>query len=50
MTLPGVSIVMTPRDRTRLLMVTLESITRQNYPDLEIIIVEDRPSDFTLGA
>lgn len=50
MTLPGVSIVMTPRDRTRLLMVTLDSILKQDYPDLEIIIVEDRPSDFTLGA
>ena len=50
MTLPGVSIVMTPRDRTRLLMVTLESIMRQNYSDLEIVIVEDRPSEASLGA
>ncbi len=46
----GVSIVMTPRNRTRLLMVTLDSIAAQNYPNLEIIIVEDRPSDFTLGG
>ena len=49
-TLPGVSIVMTPHQRTPLLMVTLETIWVQNYPDLEIIVVEDRPNENSLGA
>jgi hypothetical protein len=31
-------------------MVTLETIYAQNYPDLEIIVVEDRPSENSLGA
>lgn len=48
--LPGVSIIMTPRDRRKQLDVTLETIYAQNYPDLEIIIVEDRPSENSLGA
>lgn len=50
MPLPGVSIVMTPRDRRRQLDVTLETIFAQNYPDLEIIIVEDRPTEAGLEA
>lgn len=50
MTLPGVSIVMTPRDRRRQLDATLETIFAQNYPDLEIIIVEDRPTEASLEA
>jgi glycosyltransferase involved in cell wall biosynthesis len=48
--MPGVSIIMTPHNRTNLLMVTLESIWAQNYPDLEIIVVEDRPTENSLGA
>jgi len=48
MTLPGVSIIMTPRNRTHLLRVTLASIEAQEYPDLEIIIVEDRPGEASL--
>ena len=48
--LPGVSIVMTPKDRRQQLDVTLETIFAQSYPDLEIIIVEDRPSEASLGA
>jgi len=47
---PGVSIIMTPHNRTNLLMTTLDSIWAQNYPDLEIIVVEDRPSENSLGA
>ena len=50
MTLPGVSIIMTPRDRRPQLDVTLETIRAQEYPDLEIIIVEDRPSEASLEA
>lgn len=50
MNLPGVSIIMTPRDRRPQLEVTLESITAENYPDLEIIIIEDRPSEASLEA
>lgn len=50
MTLPGVSIVMTPKDRRAQLDVTLETIFAQNYSDLEIIIVEDRPNENSLGA
>ena|SRR5690348_13923961 len=50
MTLPGVSIVMTPRDRRRQLDATLETIFAQSYPDLEIIIVEDRPTEAGLEA
>lgn len=48
--MPGVSIVMTPRDRKPQLMVTLDTIAAQEYPDLEIIIVEDRPSEASLEA
>ncbi|MGH7750947.1 MAG: glycosyltransferase family 2 protein, partial [Candidatus Dormibacteria bacterium] len=48
MNLPGVSIVMTPKDRTPLLMNTLETIWVQEYPDLEIIVVEDRPTESSL--
>jgi Glycosyl transferase family 2 len=48
MSLPGVSIIMTPRDRTRLCRITLESIWAQEYPDLEICIVEDRPTEASL--
>lgn len=48
--MPGVSIIMTPHNRTNLLMATLDSIWAQNYPDLEIIVVEDRPSENSLGA
>lgn len=48
--LPSVSIIMTPRDRRRQLDVTLETIFAQNYPNLEIVIVEDRPSEGSLGA
>lgn len=48
--LPGVSILMTPKDRRRQLDVTLETIYAQNYPDLEIVIVEDRPTENSLGA
>lgn len=50
MTLPGVSIIMTPRNRRGQLDVTLETIYAQNYPDLEIVIVEDRPSEASLSA
>jgi GT2 family glycosyltransferase len=48
--MPGVSIIMTPHNRTNLLMATLDSIWSQNYPDLEIIVVEDRPTENSLGA
>ena len=48
MTLPGVSIIMTPCNRTHLLRVTLASIEAQEYPDLEVIIVEDRPGEASL--
>lgn len=47
---PGVSIIMTPHRRNDLLYVTLDSIQAQNYPDLEIVIVEDRPTENSLGA
>lgn len=50
MSQPGVSIIMTPKDRTRLFMQTYESIMAQNYPDLEIVIVEDRPTEASLEA
>jgi len=48
--LPGVSIVMTPHNRNKLLYTTLDTIWAQNYPDLEIIVVEDRPTENSLGA
>jgi glycosyltransferase involved in cell wall biosynthesis len=48
--LPSVSIVMTPKDRRRQLDTTLETIFAQQYPDLEIIIVEDRPTEASLEA
>lgn len=48
--LPGVSIIMTPRNRTNLLMNTLDTVWAQNYPNLEIIVIEDRPSENSLGA
>ena len=47
---PGVSIIMTPHRRNDLLYVTLDSIQAQNYPDLEIVIVEDRPTENSLGG
>jgi len=48
--IPSVSIVMTPKDRRRQLDVTLSTIMAQGYQDLELIIVEDRPSEASLGA
>lgn len=50
MGLPGVSIIMTPKDRKKQLDHTLETILAQNYPDLEIIIVEDRPAEAGVQA
>ena len=50
MNLPGVSIVMTPRDRKPQLMVTLDTIAAQEYPDLEVVIVEDRPTEASIEA
>lgn len=46
----SVSIIMTPWNRTRLLSNTLDSIFRQRYPDLQIIVVEDRPTEFSTEA
>lgn len=46
----SVSIVMTPWNRTRLLSNTLDSIFRQRYPNLQIIVVEDRPTEFSTQA
>lgn len=44
----GVSIVMTPYNRTSLVRNTFESILRQNHSDLEVIVVEDRPTEASL--
>lgn len=41
----SVSIIMTPWNRTALLANTLRSIQIQNYPALQIIVVEDNPGD-----
>lgn len=45
-----VSIVMTPWNRTRLLEKTLDTIFAQRYPGLQVIVVEDRPSEFSTQA
>jgi GT2 family glycosyltransferase len=41
----SVSIIMTPFNRTPLLRNTVDSIVRQKYPNLQVIVVEDRPSE-----
>jgi GT2 family glycosyltransferase len=46
----SVSIVMTPWNRTKLLSNTLDSIFKQKYPNLQIIVVEDRPTEFSTEA
>jgi GT2 family glycosyltransferase len=41
---------MTPYNRKALLEITLGPIWEQNYPDLEVVVVEDRPTENSLGA
>jgi GT2 family glycosyltransferase len=41
----SVSIIMTPFRRTNLLAVTLDTIFAQRYPNLQIVVVEDRPAE-----
>lgn len=46
----SVSIIMTPWNRTQLLSNTLDTIFAQRYPNLQIIVVEDNPSEFSTEA
>ncbi len=41
----SVSIIMTPYRRTPLLAATLDTIFAQRYPNLQIVVVEDRPAE-----
>src|SRR5439155_10627252 len=44
-TLPPVTIAVCTRDRTADLEICLESLGRLDYPDLEILVIDNAPSD-----
>jgi glycosyltransferase involved in cell wall biosynthesis len=46
---PLVSVLMTAYNREKLIGPAIESVLASTYPDLELIIVDDRSSDSTVG-
>lgn len=46
---PRVSVVIAARDEARGIGAALESVLAQDYPDFEVIVVDDRSSDATPG-
>src|SRR5919201_4561147 len=44
---PGVSIVMATRNRPAWLRTAIDSVLRQDYPDLELLVIDDGSTDET---
>lgn len=45
--LPGVSVIVCAKNEEQTLPMVIESLFKQDYPDIEIIVVDDRSSDGT---